>query len=101
MPDTPEAERMEQERAIIQAATHMASLVDKTLKTTRLEMGHFPFDFGLADLAAVVREVLARMPEDARHPVEEEIPEGPAPCGARRERLREVVGHLVADADQS
>ena len=97
-PDAPEAERVEQARSIIQAATHMASLVDKTLKTTRLEMGHFPFDFGLVDLAAVVREILARMPEDARHPVEEEIPEDPLPCWADRERLAEVVENLVSNA---
>ena len=32
-------------------------------------------------------KILARMPEDARHPVEEEIPEDPLPCWADRERL--------------
>ena len=97
-PDAPLEERVQQARSIIQAATHMASLVDKTLKTTRLEMGHFPFDFGLVDLAAVVREILARMPEDGRHPVEKEIPEDPLPCWADRERLAEVIENLVSNA---
>jgi len=97
-PDAPEADRVEQARSIIQAATHMASLVDKTLKTTRLEMGHFPFEFGLHDLGAVVREVLARMPGDTRHPLEQDIPEDPVPCWADRERLAEVIENLVSNA---
>jgi signal transduction histidine kinase len=97
-PDAPEADRVEQARSIIQAATHMASLVDKTLKTTRLEMGHFPFEFGLVDLGAVVREVLARMPEDHRHPIQPEIPDDPVPCWADRERLAEVIENLVSNA---
>ncbi|HEU5320165.1 MAG TPA: GAF domain-containing protein, partial [Methylomirabilota bacterium] len=90
-PDAPQDERVEQARSIIHAATHMASMVDKTLKTTRLEMGQFPFDFGLVDLGAVVRAVLARTPADERHPVETDIPEDPVPCWADRERLAEVI----------
>jgi signal transduction histidine kinase len=97
-PDAPLADRVEQARSIIQAATHMASLVDKTLKTTRLEMGHFPFEFGVVDLGAVVRDVLARMPGDARHPLEQEIPEDPVPCWADQERLAEVIENLVSNA---
>jgi CheY-like chemotaxis protein len=76
----------------------MASLVDKTLKTTRLETGHFPFEFGLADLAALVREVLARRPEDRRHPIDAEIPEDPIPVWADRDRLAEVVENLLSNA---
>ena len=41
-PTRPREERIEQARAIIHAATHMANLVDKTLKTTRLESGPLP-----------------------------------------------------------
>jgi CheY-like chemotaxis protein len=89
---------VEQARSIIQAATHMASLVDKTLKTTRLEMGHFPFEFGVVDLGGVVRGVLARMPEHPRHPLEPEIPEDPVPCWADQERLAEVIENLVSNA---
>jgi signal transduction histidine kinase/DNA-binding response OmpR family regulator len=97
-PDAPVDDRLQQARSIIHAATHMASMVDKTLKTTRLEMGQFPFDFGLVDLGAVVREVLARTPADERHPVETEIPEDPVPCWADRERLAEVIENLVSNA---
>jgi signal transduction histidine kinase/DNA-binding response OmpR family regulator len=97
-PEAPVQERLQQARSIIQAATHMASLVDKTLKTTRLEMGQFPFDFGLVDLGALVREVLARMPADGSHPVVAEIPEDPVPCWADRERLAEVVENLMTNA---
>src|SRR6185503_1000502 len=57
-PDAGRDERVDQARAIIRAATHMANLVDKTLKTTRLETGHFPFEFGVVDLGAAVREVV-------------------------------------------
>jgi GAF domain-containing protein len=97
-PDAPVDDRLQQARSIIQAATHMASMVDKTLKTTRLEMGQFPFDFGLVDLGAVVREVLARTPADERHPLEVDIPEDPVPCWADRERLAEVIENLVSNA---
>src|SRR6185436_11502727 len=68
-PDAPQAERVEQARAIIHAATHMANLVDKTLKTTRLETGHFPFEFGLVEMGAAIRDVVDRFPRDERHPI--------------------------------
>jgi signal transduction histidine kinase/DNA-binding response OmpR family regulator len=97
-PDAPLDDRLQQARSIIHAATHMASMVDKTLKTTRLEMGQFPFDFGLVDLGGVVREVLARTPADERHPLETDIPEDPVPCWADRERLAEVIENLVSNA---
>ena len=97
-PDAPQGERVEQARSIIRAATHMASLVDKTLKTTRLETGHFPFEFGIMDLGAVVRSVLARLPEDPRHPLTVEMPEDPMPCWADRDRVAEVLENLLSNA---
>jgi signal transduction histidine kinase/DNA-binding response OmpR family regulator len=97
-PDAPQGERVEQARAIIRAATHMASLVDKTLKTTRLETGHFPFEFGIMDLGAVVRSVLARLPEDPRHPLTVDMPEDPMPCWADRDRVAEVLENLLSNA---
>jgi signal transduction histidine kinase/DNA-binding response OmpR family regulator len=97
-PDAPAAERVEQARAIIDAATHMASLVDKTLKTTRLEAGHFPFEFALVDLASVARQVVERMPADERHPLSLDLPEEPLPVWADRERIAEVVENLLSNA---
>jgi signal transduction histidine kinase len=97
-PDAPAQERVDQARAIIQSATHMASMVDKTLKTTRLETGHFPFDFGIVDVGAVIREVLARLPIDARHPSMVEMPEDPLPCWADRDRVAEVLDNLLSNA---
>jgi signal transduction histidine kinase/DNA-binding response OmpR family regulator len=97
-PDAPTEERVEQARAIIRAATHMATLVDKTLKTTRLETGHFPFEFGVTDLSAVIQGVLRRVPEDPRHPLTVDIPEDPLPCWADRDRMAEVVENLLSNA---
>jgi signal transduction histidine kinase/DNA-binding response OmpR family regulator len=97
-PDAPREDRVEQARAIIQAATHMAAMVDKTLKTTRLETGHLPFEFGVVDLGAVVRDVLGRQPPDPLRPVEAELPEDPLPCWSDRERIAEVVENLVSNA---
>jgi signal transduction histidine kinase/DNA-binding response OmpR family regulator len=97
-PDAPEAERVEQARAIIRSATHMATLVDKTLKTTRLETGHFPFEFGLMDLATTLRSVLTRLPEDPQHPLDAALPEDPLPCWADRDRIAEVLENLLANA---
>jgi signal transduction histidine kinase/DNA-binding response OmpR family regulator len=97
-PDAPREERVDQARAIIRSATHMASLVDKTLKTTRLETGHFPFEFGIMDLGAVVRLVLGRVPTDPHHPLVIDLPEDPLPCWADRDRVTEVIENLLSNA---
>ncbi|HLA77373.1 MAG TPA: GAF domain-containing protein [Vicinamibacteria bacterium] len=97
-PEAPPEERVEQARAIINAATHMANLVDKTLKTTRLETGHFPFEFGLVDLASPIRKAMSRFPEDPAHPLLLDLPDDPMPCWADRDRLGEVVENLVTNA---
>jgi signal transduction histidine kinase/DNA-binding response OmpR family regulator len=97
-PDAPLDERQEQARAIIEAATHMAHLVDKTLKTSRMETGQFPFEFGIVDLAATVREVVDRLPQAERHPVRLDVPDAPVPCWADPDRIREVLENLVSNA---
>jgi signal transduction histidine kinase/DNA-binding response OmpR family regulator len=97
-PDAPRDERVDQAKAIIRAATHMANLVDKTLKTTRLETGHFPFEFGLVDLGAKVREVVARIPEEPRHSMSVEVPDDPLPCWADPDRVTEVLENLLSNA---
>jgi signal transduction histidine kinase/DNA-binding response OmpR family regulator len=97
-PDAARADRIEQARAIIHAATHMANLVEKTLKTTRLETGQFPFDFGLMDLAAVARDMVSRLPARASHPLLVEIPEDPIPCWGDRDRVGEVLDNLISNA---
>jgi CheY-like chemotaxis protein/anti-sigma regulatory factor (Ser/Thr protein kinase) len=76
----------------------MASLVDKTLKTTRLEAGHFPFEYALVDLGSVARQVVERMPADERHPVALDLPEEPLPVWADRERIAEVLENLLSNA---
>lgn len=96
--DSTREERVEQARAIIQSATHMATMVDKTLKTTRLETGHFPFDYDVVDIGATVREVVARFPPSPRHPLEVKLPEDPLPAWADRERLAEVLENLLSNA---
>jgi signal transduction histidine kinase/DNA-binding response OmpR family regulator len=97
-PDASREERVDQARAIIRAATHMANLVDKTLKTTRLETGHFPFEFGVVELGGVVRAVVSRLPDNARHPVSVDTPDDPVPCWADQDRMSEVVENLVSNA---
>lgn len=97
-PEAPPEERVEQARAIIQSATHMATMVDKTLKTTRLETGHFPFDFDVVDVAGVVRDVVARFPRSERHTLELQAPEDPLPAWADRDRLAEVLDNLLSNA---
>ncbi|HUG52027.1 MAG TPA: GAF domain-containing protein [Vicinamibacteria bacterium] len=97
-PDAPRADRLEQARAIIGAATHMANLVEKTLKTNRLETGQFPFEFAVVDLAAVAREVVARLPSRSTHPLIWDIPEDPVPCWADRDRVAEVLDNLISNA---
>ena len=80
-PDAPREDRIEEARSIIHAATHMASLVDKTLETTRLESGRLPFDFAVFDLAALTRDVVRRLPARATHPLVLDMgDEDPLPC---------------------
>jgi CheY-like chemotaxis protein/anti-sigma regulatory factor (Ser/Thr protein kinase) len=98
-PDAPRADRIEEARSIIHAATHMASLVDKTLKTTRLESGQLPFEFGVFDLAAMTRDVAMRQPERHTHPLVVEMSdEDPMPCWGDRERIAEVLQNLISNA---
>ena len=96
--DAPRAELTACARSITEAATHLTALVDKTLKTNRLETGQLPFDFRVTDLVAVVRQVLARTPDDAAHPVQVEAPEDPLPVWGDPERLAEVMDNLVSNA---
>jgi signal transduction histidine kinase/DNA-binding response OmpR family regulator len=97
-PEAPAEERVESARAIVRAATHMASLVEKTLKTTRLETGHFPFEFGLVDLGKVLRDVVRRRPDDPEHPLHAELPDAPLPCWGDRDRIGEVLENLIGNA---
>jgi signal transduction histidine kinase/DNA-binding response OmpR family regulator len=97
-PDEPRERRIEQARAIIQSATHMANLVDKTLKTTRLETGHFPFEFGLVDLAATLRAVVARFPRSGHHTLRMQLADEPIPVWADRDRMAEVLDNLISNA---
>lgn len=97
-PDAAREDRVEHARAIIRAAGHMSKLVDKTLTTTRLETGHFPFEFAVTDLGSVVRGVIERLPQDAAHPVVVEVPEDPVACWADRDRISEVLENLLSNA---
>jgi len=98
-PDAPREERIEEARSIIHAATHMASLVDKTLKTTRLESGQLPFEFAVFDLAALARDVVRRLPERPSHPLVLDIAdEDPLPCWGDRDRIAEVLDNLISNA---
>jgi len=95
---TLEGQRLESANSIIQSATHMAALVDKTLETTRLETGRFPLDFDLADLTTIIRGVIARMPPDPAHPLTTDAPEDPVPVWADEDRLGEVIENLLSNA---
>src|SRR5262245_7060596 len=97
-PDAPLQPRVERAQAIIKSAIHMANLVDKTLKTTRLETSQFPFEFGLVDLVAKAKEVLSRFPTNPRHPLTFEVPEFPLPAWADGDRVAEVVENLLSNA---
>jgi signal transduction histidine kinase len=98
--DSTREERVEHARAIIQSATHMATMVDKTLKSTRLETGHFPFEYGVVDVAAAAREVLGRFPRDSRHALELRLSDEPEPLlsWADGERIAEVLENLLSNA---
>ncbi len=97
-PEAPRDDRVEYARAIIQSATHMATMVDKTLKTTRLETGQLPFDFGVADVAATLREVTARFPKSPKHTLELSLTEDTLPVWADQNRLAEVVENILSNA---
>jgi len=97
-PETGAQERTERARSIVRAATRMAGLMDKTLETTRLETGHFPFDFGLLDLGARLKEIVSQRTTEPLHPLSFDPPEFPLPCWADGERLGEVLDNLLSNA---
>ena len=97
-PDADVEERRERAGAIVAGAQRMAGLMDRTLETTRLETGHFAFDFGLLDVAACLRETAARFPSSPSHPIVLDLPDEPIPCWADGERIAEVVENLLSNA---
>jgi signal transduction histidine kinase/DNA-binding response OmpR family regulator len=90
--------RRERVLSIVSAASRMASLMDRTLETTRLESGQFVFDFKLVDLASRLREVASAHTADPAHPLVVDVPEEPLPCWADGERIAEVVENLLSNA---
>jgi signal transduction histidine kinase len=97
-PEAPLQDRVERAQNIIRSATHMAHLVDRTLKSTRLESGQLPFDFALVEVGAKLREVATRMPRSPGHPLRVELPDHPLPVWADGDRLAEVVENLLSNA---
>ena len=97
-PDAAEEERRERAGLIVNSATRMAGLMDRTLETTRLETGQFAFDFGLVDLAACLRAAVEQFPADPRHPTVLDLPDEPLPCWADGDRITEVVENLLSNA---
>ncbi len=97
-PNADEEERRERAALIVDAATRMAGLMDRTLETTRLETGQFAFDFRLIDLGACLREAARRFPKDPTHPVVLDLPDEPLPCWADGERIAEVAENLLSNA---
>jgi signal transduction histidine kinase/DNA-binding response OmpR family regulator len=91
-------QRTSRARAIVSAAERMASLMDRTLETTRLETGQFAFDFRIVDLAARLREAAAAFRSDPEHPLVVDIADEPVPCWADADRIAEVVENLLSNA---
>jgi signal transduction histidine kinase/DNA-binding response OmpR family regulator len=96
--EEPPDERVQRARAIIRSATHMSGLVEKTLKTSRLESGQFPFEFGIVDVAALTADVVGRFPSTPLHTFSVTVSDDPVPCWADRGRLVEVLDNLLSNA---
>lgn len=93
-----DADQHDRAQAIVSGASRMASLMDRTLETTRLETGQFAFDFRLVDLAARVREAAAQLRLGPGHALVVELPDEPLPAWADGERIGEVVENLLQNA---
>jgi CheY-like chemotaxis protein/anti-sigma regulatory factor (Ser/Thr protein kinase) len=94
----PEDERRGRARSIVDSATRMAGLMDRTLETTRLETGQFAFDFHLVDLASGLREVAAAFPTEPSHSLVLSLPDDPLPAWADGDRIGQVVENLLSNA---
>jgi signal transduction histidine kinase/DNA-binding response OmpR family regulator len=97
-PEAPLRDRVERAQNIIRSATHMAHLVEKTLKTTRLETGQLAFEFSLLEVGRKLREVATRLPPDPHRPLRVDLPDHPLPVWADPDRLAEVVENLLSNA---
>lgn len=96
--DAPPIERTQNAQAIIDGVNYLSSLVDQTLKSTRLQSGQFPFNFDVVDMGAIVRGMLARWPRDPSRTLAVTVSDDPLPIWGDRERLSEVVENLVSNA---
>jgi signal transduction histidine kinase/CheY-like chemotaxis protein len=94
----PEGERRGRARSIVESATRMAGLMDRTLETTRLETGQFAFDFRLVDLATCLRDAAATLPTQATHSLVVSLPDEPLPAWADGDRITQVVENLLSNA---
>jgi signal transduction histidine kinase/DNA-binding response OmpR family regulator len=97
-PAAPDEDRRGRARSIVESATRMAGLMDRTLETTRLETGQFAFDFHLVDLAGCLRDAAAAFPTQESHTLTVSLPDEPLPSWADGERIAQVVENLLSNA---
>lgn len=96
MPDAPAADRSDQVRAALDGLARIAASVERLRSVSQAAEG--PQRRDDVDLAAVLREELARRPRTADN-ARVAAPAAPAPLAGDREQLRAAVASLLQFAD--
>ncbi|HEX8825380.1 MAG TPA: HAMP domain-containing sensor histidine kinase [Archangium sp.] len=93
-------ERAQQRLALVERQVErLGRMVDDLLDTTRIEAGHLELQLGENDLTELVREAVElHRPVSARHVLELQVPEHPAPMRCDATRISQVLNNLLSNA---
>jgi len=83
---------------VVSESERLIDIVDNLLNVARLEAGTFGLDLSPTDVAEVVGEVVERARADGQFELAAEVGDGPLVADADREKLEQIVHHLVENA---
>jgi len=85
---------------VVSESERLIDIVDNLLNVARLEAGTFGLDLSPTDVAEVVGEVVERVRDmlDGQFELAAEVGDGPLLADADREKLEQIVHHLVENA---
>jgi PAS domain S-box-containing protein len=94
----PEAKRQEFLQIIYSESCRLAGLIDNFLDLQRIEAGRQTYNFTAVEVAPLLAEALRLHSGQATHTLEVEAPDDGACVLADRDRLRQVLTNLLANA---
>jgi signal transduction histidine kinase/CheY-like chemotaxis protein len=94
-------ERLDQYVSSIEVGSNrLATLTEDLLDVSRLQQGVLPLRLRSTDLVALIRDVVARLPEPARRRVRLELADTIPPIVVDPDRVEQIVVNLLDNADK-